>query len=51
MSDNFFATEFGTTVMSHINLSSGLTHQTNILSNAAIAERIDHREHQSCAGA
>jgi phospholipase C len=37
MSDNVFATEFGTTVMGHINLISGLTHQTNITSNADIA--------------
>ncbi|HUZ72753.1 MAG TPA: alkaline phosphatase family protein [Stellaceae bacterium] len=28
MSDNFFDTEFGTTVMGHINLISGQTHQT-----------------------
>jgi phospholipase C len=32
MSDNFFATEFGTTVMGHLNLISGQTHQTNTLS-------------------
>jgi phospholipase C len=37
LSDNFFTTEFGTTVMGHINLISGLTHQTNVVSNAAIA--------------
>jgi phospholipase C len=37
MSDYFFATEFGTTVMGHINLVSGDTHQTNVLSNADIA--------------
>ena len=36
MSDNFFATEFGTTVMGHINLVSGDTHQTNVVSNADI---------------
>jgi phospholipase C len=30
MSDNFFDTEFGTTVMGHLNLISGLTHQTNV---------------------
>jgi phospholipase C len=30
MSDNFFATEFGTTVMGHLNLLSGQTHQTNV---------------------
>jgi phospholipase C len=29
MSDNFFATNFGTTVMGHLNLLSGQTHQTN----------------------
>lgn len=29
MSDNFFDTEFGTTVMGHLNLISGSTHQTN----------------------
>jgi len=28
MSDNFFDTEFGTTVMGHVNLISGNTHQT-----------------------
>jgi phospholipase C len=32
MSDNFFDTEFGTTVMGHLNLISGQTHQTNISS-------------------
>jgi len=37
MSDNNFATEFGTTVMGHINLISGDTHQTNVASNADIA--------------
>jgi phospholipase C len=31
MSDNFFATNFGTTVMGHLNLISGQTHQTNTL--------------------
>jgi phospholipase C len=30
MSDNFFDTEFGTTVMGHLNLISGQTHQTGI---------------------
>jgi hypothetical protein len=34
MSDNFFATEFGTTVMGHLNLLSGQTHQT-IIDSAA----------------
>ena len=33
MSDNFFDTEFGTTVMGHLNLISGQTHQTNVDSN------------------
>ncbi len=38
MSDNFFDTEFGTTVMGHINLLSGQTHQTNTTSiNGQIA--------------
>jgi phospholipase C len=32
MSDNFFATTFGTTVMGHLNLISGQTHQTNTAS-------------------
>jgi phospholipase C len=32
MSDNFFATTFGTTVMGHLNLISGQTHQTNTTS-------------------
>jgi phospholipase C len=36
MSDNFFGTEFGTTVMGHLNLVSGDTHQTNVASNADI---------------
>ena len=36
MSDNFFATEFGTTVMGHLNLISGDTNQTNVTSNADI---------------
>jgi phospholipase C len=30
MSDNFFATEFGTTVMGHLNLIAGQTHQTSV---------------------
>src|SRR5579864_224662 len=30
MSDNFFDTQFGTTVMGHINLISGQTHQTSV---------------------
>jgi phospholipase C len=30
MSDNFFATTFGTTVMGHLNLLSGQTHQTGV---------------------
>lgn len=30
LSDNFFDTEFGTTVMGHLNLISGQTHQTNV---------------------
>ena len=32
MGDNFFDTEFGTTVMGHLNLISGSTHQTNTTS-------------------
>src|SRR5215469_16164494 len=32
MSDNFFDTEFGTTVMGHLNLVSGQTHQTSVSS-------------------
>ena len=32
MSDNFFDTEFGTTVMGHLNLVSRQTRQTNIAS-------------------
>ena len=39
MSDNFFDTEFGTTVMGHLNLVSGQTHQTyepgNVLKTGA----------------
>ena len=34
MSDNFFDTEFGTTVMGHLNLISGQTHQTSVSSSA-----------------
>jgi phospholipase C len=34
MSDNFFATTFGTTVMGHLNLISGQTHQTNLMTAA-----------------
>jgi phospholipase C len=30
MSDRFFDTEFGTTVMGHLNLISGQTHQTGV---------------------
>jgi phospholipase C len=30
MSDNFFDTEFGTTVMGHLNLISGQTHETSV---------------------
>jgi phospholipase C len=38
MSDNFFDTEFGTTVMGHLNLISGQTHQTGVTSiNGKIA--------------
>jgi phospholipase C len=32
MSDNFFDTEFGTTVMGHLNLISGSTHTTSVTS-------------------
>jgi phospholipase C len=32
MSDNFFDTEFGTTVMGHLNLISGQTHETSVSS-------------------
>jgi phospholipase C len=31
MSDNFFDTEFGTTVMGHLNLISGQTHTTSVM--------------------
>lgn len=34
MSDNFFATTFGTTVMGHLNLLSGQTHQTGVASKS-----------------
>jgi phospholipase C len=37
MSDNFFDTEFGTTVMGHLNLISGQTHQTSV---ATIANKV-----------
>jgi phospholipase C len=36
MSDNFYATEFGTTVMGHMNLLSGQTHQTNTATIAGV---------------
>jgi phospholipase C len=39
MSDSFFDTEFGTTVMGHLNLISGQTHQTNVDS---VAGKIAH---------
>ena len=35
MSDNFFDTEFGTTVMGHLNLISGQTHETSVQTIAA----------------
>jgi phospholipase C len=47
MSDNFFATTFGTTVMGHLNLLSGQTHQTNtdsiagIISNGSVIANLD----------
>jgi phospholipase C len=34
MSDNFFGTTFGTTVMGHLNLLSGQTHQTGVASKS-----------------
>lgn len=34
ISDNYFATTFGTTVMGHLNLLSGQTHQTGIASKS-----------------
>jgi phospholipase C len=37
MSDNYFDTEFGTTVMGHLNLLSGQTHETSI---AAIKNKV-----------
>jgi phospholipase C len=39
MSDKFFDTEFGTTVMGHLNLISGQTHQTSVDS---IAGKVAH---------
>jgi phospholipase C len=47
MSDNFFDTEFGTTVMGHINLISGQTHQSAVttvsgkVANGSIIANID----------
>jgi phospholipase C len=47
LSDNFYDTEFGTTVMGHLNLISGLTHQTNTVSvkgkiaNGSVIANID----------
>jgi phospholipase C len=47
MSDNYFGTEFGTTVMGHLNLLSGQTHQTNTASisgtiaNGSVIANID----------
>ena len=47
MSDSFFDTEFGTTVMGHLNLISGQTHQTNTVTvkgkvaNGSVIANID----------
>jgi phospholipase C len=47
MSDNYFATTFGTTVMGHLNLLSGQTHQTGVTSvtgdvfNGSVIANID----------
>jgi phospholipase C len=47
MSDNFFDAEFGTTVMGHINLISGQTHQTSVanvsgkIANGSIIANVD----------
>lgn len=47
MSDNYFGTEFGTTVMGHLNLLSGQTNQTNTASisgtiaNGSVIANID----------
>jgi phospholipase C len=47
ISDNFYDTEFGTTVMGHLNLISGQTHQTNVASvsgkvaNGSIIANVD----------
>src|SRR5579871_394978 len=47
MSDNYFATTFGTTVMGHLNLLSGQTHQTNtatiagVVANGSVIANLD----------
>jgi phospholipase C len=47
MSDNFYDTEFGTTVMGHLNLISGQTHQTNVesvsgkIANGSVIANVD----------
>lgn len=47
MSDNYFATTFGTTVMGHLNLLSGQTHQTTtatiagVVANGSVIANLD----------
>jgi phospholipase C len=47
MSDNFFDTEFGATILGHLNLISGQTHQTNtanlttVIRNGSVVANLD----------
>jgi len=56
MSDNFFDTEFGTTVMGHLNLISGQTHQTGVttvngkIANGSIIANVE-AGYDDCTGA
>jgi phospholipase C len=56
MSDNFFDTEFGTTVMGHLNLISGQTHQTNVdsvpgkIANGSVIANVE-AGYDDCTGA
>ena len=57
MSDNFFDAEFGTTVMGHLNLVSGDTHQANVesisgkVANGSVIANIDPAYDDCSSGA
>jgi phospholipase C len=56
MSDNFFDTEYGTTVMGHLNLISGQTHQTGVssvtgkIANGSVIANVE-AGYDDCTGA